>query len=125
MPRARVRCTSASTPLLWSVTSRTRAACRLTRNTCPTMPSGTSHAAPAPGDGAAEGGSGALERRHQLEEGASERVGAARGAAAAHDQRCPDDEAERHGEHDAVATDVVQRYRGPVRCSRPPGAPRP
>src|SRR5712664_1282471 len=28
MPRARVRCTSASTPLLWSVTRRTRPACR-------------------------------------------------------------------------------------------------
>src|SRR5207249_9246778 len=80
-------------------------------------------AVPAPRHAAAEGGSGALERRHQLQEGAPERVGAARDAAAAHDQRCPDHEAERHGEEHAVATDVVQNYWGPVRCSRPPGAP--
>src|SRR5437773_2216031 len=81
------------------------------------------HALPAPGHAAADGGSGALERRHELEEGVPEGVGATRCAAAPHDQRCPDHEAERHGEQDAVATDVVQSYWGPVRCSRAARAP--
>ena len=46
MPRARVRCTIASTPLLWSVTSSTRAACGLASKTCPTTPAGASTAMP-------------------------------------------------------------------------------
>src|SRR5438876_4916731 len=70
------------------------------------------HALPAPGQAAADGGSGALERRHHLEEGPPERVGAARRAAAPHDQRCPDHEAEGYREEHAVATNVVQRLPG-------------
>ena len=46
MPRARVRCTIASTPLLWSVMSSTRAAWALARNTWPTTPPGARTAAP-------------------------------------------------------------------------------
>ena len=45
-PRARVRCTTPSTPLLWSVMRRTRAACGLARKTWPTIPSGASTASP-------------------------------------------------------------------------------
>ena len=77
MPRARVRCTTASTPLLWSVMSSTRAACGLTRKTWPTMPAGREHrralrdarrARPVDGERAREPGRVAADdaRREQL-----------------------------------------------------------
>ena len=79
-------------------------------------------APPGGDDGEVDGSSRSLEGGHDLEEEPPEPVGASALPARPDREARGQQQAERRGQEDAVAADEVQRYRGPVRCSRS-GAP--